>query len=99
MIQLKAENFADIVAGKAPKIMVPQDEWDNVLKIIKEMPTLEKFEEASAEKPVKVDGELTDEIAEMVTEGLEEGKNAFEEMSKRVKERLNGQTKVSAKKN
>ena len=98
MIQLKAENFADIVTGKTPKIMVPQDEWDNVLKIIKEMPTLEKFEETSVDKPLANNQDLNNDIAEIAIEGLKEGANAFEEISKRVKERLNGKTQVSAKK-
>ena len=94
MIQLKADNYRDIVAGKPPQILVPQDEWDNVLKVVKELPILERFDEVTKEKPLSdiIDGEDLTYEAPKTFDG-----NAFEAASKRVQEKLNGKTKVSAK--
>lgn len=99
MIQLKADNYRDIVAGKPPTILVPQDEWDNVLKVVKELPILERFDEVTKEKPTVEINEAGEPIVREEIVTINPDRNAFEEVSKKVKESLNGKTQVSAKKN
>lgn len=84
----------DIAVGKEPEQPISQKDWDDVLKTIKEMPNLERLYSTGSEHADKLE-----EKEPILGAEIEQpkGGNAFEEASKRVKERLNGSTKISTK--
>lgn len=88
LIELKASNLEDFIQQKDPDLTVTAKEWDNALKIIDKMPNLEAFEKI-ANGTSTAEGDTPSE-----TNG-----NSFEERSKKIKEKLNGATKVSTKAN
>lgn len=100
VINLQAENLRLMAQGKIPEILVNANVWDGVLKMVEIMPKLEHFEKITnggtkksnrIVKPTK-ETEVIDEHE--IFEG-----NAFEEMSKRVKQKLNGKTDIVPKDN
>lgn len=103
MIKLQAENLQQIAQGKEPDIVVDAKVWDSILKMVEIMPKLELFEKIAngeAIVPYKPSKAVeSDKEPEAISEYETVEGNAFEEMSKRVKEKLNGKTTIGAKKN
>lgn len=101
VITLQAKNLSEIAAGKVPEIPIEPKTWDTVIKMVELMPKFKLFESIfngelpSDQKPDINTGEDTrPEAVSSPTEG-----NAFEERSKKIKAKLNGETHNSTKKN
>lgn len=101
VINLQAENLKTIVSGKTPEILVDPKVWDSVLKMVEIMPKLELFEKIAngenivPDKPSKAI-EVEKDPEAMADPEILTG-NAFEERSKRIKAKLNGETTIGTK--
>ncbi len=96
MIIAKANNLEQIAKGEEPEHPISSKDWDDVLKTIKDMPNLERLYAVLGEP---IDNSIEKEPILDAEIEINTGGNAFEEASKRVKERLNGSTKISTKTN
>ena len=101
VISLWASNLLDIVEGREVKHPIDDKTWDKVLKMVEIMPKLELFEAiCNGEKPpekAKPGRPKKEADPEEETETGEPAGNAFEERSKAIKAKLNGETVISTK--
>lgn len=102
LILLQAKNLKEIAEGKTPEIPVDPKVWGDVVKIVEIMPKFKLFEsicDGAIPSEYKVDPTSSEETPRtepvlVVVEG-----NIFEERSKKIKAKLNGETPISTKSN
>lgn len=82
-----AENLSLLAKGKEPKIAIDDKVFDKVMKMIEKTPSLEAFEAFCNGEKVKsvVAGKEPETVSDERPIG-----NAFEERSKKVQAKLNG---------
>lgn len=86
IILMQAQNLSELASGKTPEILIDSKVWENTLKMIEKLSSLEQFEKTvAAISLVDIDGEEGDAIIKKISEG-----NMFEERSKLIKAKLNG---------
>lgn len=99
IIELQAKNLQEIAEGKTPEIPIEPKVWAEVIKMIEIMPKFKLFEAIvnGEPEPGKKAPEVTNEPSPVKATNGDEG-NAFEQRSKAVKAKLNGETSNSPKK-
>ena len=102
VINLQAKNLETLAKGEIPEIPIDPKVWKEVLNTMELMPKFKTFEaitlgvvEAIPEiASTTGESKPSQEAETLITTG-----NAFEEVSKKVKARLNGKTAISPKTN
>ena len=90
IILAKAHQMEQIAMGETPDIPINPKDWDSALKIIEKMPSLELYDKGVFDMPFEVKTKPQD------TENEDVEENPFEAQSRKVKDKLNGNTSSKA---